>query len=248
VKYAILITAVFCAVSSASAVWLGGDLTFQSKYIWRGAVFNDKPVLQPWVASGIGGASVTVWGNMDLTDQNSYIEDGDQQDPTGKFTEIDLILNYSESIGPVSLTAGYNKYWYPNTSYSETAASELTLSAGLDAFLYPTLTSAFSMEDAEGIYTALTVSHSKTLSDIVSAGLSLNLGYGNEKHNGYYYGVPEGGLADLTVNLSVPFALPCGLSVTPMIEYTSLLDSEVSDVFEKPSNVRGGLSLTYYFL
>ncbi len=247
-KTVILVTFLITSLSIAAPVWLAGDVTFQSKYIWRGAVFNDAAVLQPWAAAGIGGAAVTVWGNMDMTDKNSWLDGTEEQDPTGKFTEIDLILNYSEQLGPIALTAGFNKYWYPNTSYSETAASELTLAAGYSLLLNPTVTVALSLEDAEGIYTGLGLSHSVAISGLVSAGASLNLGYGDEKHNGYYYGVSEAGLADLTLGLSVPVSFPCGLTATPMLEYASLVKSEISDVFEEPSNVRGGLSLTYYFL
>lgn len=247
-KTVILVTLLLCVIASASPVWLAGDATFQSKYIWRGIVFNDGGVLQPWVATGISGAAVTMWGNMDLSDKNTWLDDEKEQDPTGKFTEIDLILNYSEQLGPVALTAGYNKYWYPNTSYSETAASELTLAAGYSTLLNPTVTVALSLEDSEGIYTGLGLSHSVGISGLVSAGASLNLGYGDEKHNGYYYGVAEAGLADLTIGLSVPVSFPCGLTATPMLEYASLVKSEISDVFEEPSNIRGGLSLTYYFL
>lgn len=247
-KTAILVSCIFCFVCSAAPIWLGGDIDFQSKYIWRGAVFNDRAVLQPWVAAGTDDAAITVWGNMDLTDQNSWLDEGEVQDPTGKFTEIDLILNYTRGVGPVSLTAGFNKYWYPNTSYSETAASELTLAASLGTLLSPTLTFAYSMEDAEGLYTGLGISHYAGLSETVSAGGWLNLGYGDEKHNGYYYGVANAGLADLTAGVSAPITFPCGLVATPMAEYASLIDSEISDAFAKPSNLRGGLSLTYYFL
>lgn len=247
-KTVILVTLLLCVIASASPVWLAGDATFQSKYIWRGIVFNDGGVLQPWVATGIGGAAVTMWGNMDLSDKNTWLDDEKEQDPTGKFTEIDLILNYSEQLGPVALTAGYNKYWYPNTSYSETAASELTLVAGCSTLLSPTLTMALSLEDAEGLYTALGLSHSIALQGCLSAGATLNLGYGDEKHNGYYYGVTKAGLTDLTIGVSAPIAFPFGLTATPMLEYSSLLDSEISDVFAEPSNLRGGLSLTYYFL
>lgn len=247
-KLFILVTTIICSICNASPVWLGGDVTFQSKYIWRGAVINDKPVIQPWIASGIGNAAVTIWGSLDLTDQNTYLENSEVQDPSGKFTEIDLILNYSGNIGPTCLTAGYNKYWYPNSPYSETSASEATLSACYDAFLYPTLTTAFSMGDAEGVYMALTLSHSERISELASADISVNLGYGDEKHNGYYYGAAQGGLADLTVNLSVPFVLPSNFTIAPIIEYASLLDSEVRDAFDNPSNFRGGVSLTRYFL
>ncbi len=247
-KTVILVTLLICTIAAASPVWLAGDATFQSKYIWRGAVFNDAAVLQPWLAAGIGGAAVTVWGNMDLTDKNTWLDGTEEQDPTGKFTEIDLILNYSQQLGPVALTAGFNKYWYPNSISSEIAASELTLAAGYTVLLNPTVTVALSLEDAEGVYTALGLSHSVGISGLVSAGASLNLGYGDEKHNGYYYGVAEAGLADLTIGLSVPVSFPCGLTATPMLEYASLVKSEISDAFPEPSNVRGGLSLTYYFL
>lgn len=247
-KTAVLVICLLSCVSIAAPIWVSGDVTFQSKYIWRGAVFNDRAVLQPWVAVGTDAAAITLWGNMDLTDQNSWLEDGEVQDPTGKFTEIDLILNYTHVLGPVSLTVGFNKYWYPSTSYSETAASEITFAAGYDAILAPTVTFAYSLEDAEGLYTGLGISHYTGLSETASAGAWVNLGYGDEKHNGYYYGVPEAGLADLTVGVSAPVAFPCGLTATPMVEYASLLKSEIADVFAEPSNLRGGLSLTYSFL
>jgi hypothetical protein len=114
------------------------------------------------------------------------------------------------------------------------------ISAARDAFLYPTLTFVFSMEDTEGINTALTLSH--------SADLRVKLGYDDEKHNGYHYALNQSVLAYLEANLSLPFVLPCGLSATPMVEHTSLLDSDVREAIEIPSNFRFGLAPDYSFI
>ena len=45
-------------------------LDYNSKYVWRGILVTDDPVLQPSITFAFKGFSLNIWANMDLTDVN----------------------------------------------------------------------------------------------------------------------------------------------------------------------------------
>ena len=127
------------------------DLAFVNKYVWRGMLLTDGPVFQPAATLGYKGASVGVWGNLDLDDVN---------DTEGEFNEIDLVLDYTHSINEFSVSGGLIYYDFPNTDFRSTV--ELYVAAGVDILLQPCLTVYFDVDQAEGIYGTLGLSHNYT--------------------------------------------------------------------------------------
>lgn len=242
-KTAFVLCLLLMSAAVAGDLWGSADLTARSSYIFRGVVYVDAPVLEPSASLGISGFSTTLWGSMELTDENDY---GDEYGTAeGELTEVDLILDYTRDFGPFWAYTGIGKYWYPNTGYE--SSSEFYLSVGPNTVLSPALNLYRDLEQSEGMYGAISLSQAIPVGSLMPS-LGLKLGYGNRRHNLAFYGVNKASIADLTLDLAVPFSVSGSVTVTPSVEYTTLPDGEVSDAFEDPTHFRGGLSVTWGFL
>lgn len=117
------------AVMLIAAAAYGADaslsLDLASAYVFRGATMNDGLVLQPGLeASGAGGLTVGVWGNLDLDDYDGALE-------KDEFSEVDLYASYALPISLVDLSVGYTEYVYPMGARADREASiSLGKSAG----------------------------------------------------------------------------------------------------------------------
>ena len=98
------------------------DLSYVTKYVWRGIPVTSESVFQPsFTVAHSSGTSANVWANMDVTDVNGL---------SGEVNEIDYTLDYSWEDGFASLSAGFIRYTFPNTPF--TATSEVYAGAGFD--------------------------------------------------------------------------------------------------------------------
>ncbi len=236
-------------ISSAGEGYVYIDATYNSKYVWRGITFVDNSVLQPSIMIGSNELSLCAWGSIELTNENIY----EGEDSTaGDFTEADIFLDYTNSIGLVTLSGGMMYCSYPNTGYR--ATTELYLVGSLGVPLSPTVSLYRDVVEVDGFYGILGVSH--TFDGVLpSLGvmnptitLSGSAGYGNSLHNGWYYGVDKAAPGAATFGAAFAFTLDDAIWLTPSINYSTLLDSEIREVFE-PVNTENntwlGVSLTW---
>ncbi len=221
---------------------LGLDLTYSGKYVWRGVNVVDDHVLQPSLTAGWRGFSVNVWGNRDLTSENGSAND---------FTEIDFTADYSWTHGPAALSVGAIRYIFPHSGGHST--TEFYGSVALDMVLSPSLTVYQDVEEADGTYVSMAVGHSIDEiwrpSEGVTAGLELGLsvGMGSSEHNRFYYGAGGGALSDLLLTVGLPVQMGEHSTLTPFLNYSSLLDGQIRDAMSDDSNLWGGLSLAVSF-
>jgi hypothetical protein len=217
------------------------DLSVYSKYMWRGVNVVDDPVLQPSLDLSAYGFGVNVWGNVDLTDVN-----GDQWE----FSEVDLTFSYTFSLDLVELGAGAVVYYFPTVGGNTT---ELFVSAGIDTVLSPALTVYQDIDEVDGTYAVLSISHG--FNDPFKVGeaagispeLTASIGYGSKKHNEAYYGENSAGVADLTFGLVVPWTIADGITVAASAYYCFLIDSGIRDAADDADNFWAGVSLTLSF-
>lgn len=210
---------VITAGLGADAADVNVDLPVLSAYVWRGQVLNDEAVVQPALNVVSGGFGVNVWGNYNTTD--NVTEDPD-------FSEIDLTVSYGGKLGPVGYGVGVIEYLFPNTAYSGTREIYASLSLP-DAPVIPTLGVYRDIDEADGFYATLGLSKSMALGDKATLGLSVSLGAGDEDYNTFYFGVDDAALNDANVSASVSFALTDTVTLTPGVQYTWLLDSDIED-------------------
>ncbi len=218
------------------------DSTVNGKYVWRGINVVDGAVFQPSVTVGRGGFSANAWGNMDITNDNG--QDGD-------FTEIDLTLDYSWAWEVANFSAGAIYYTFPHGS-AGASTTELYASAGLDCVLSPTVTVYEDVDEASGTYGTFSIGHGIDLgspADGVSVGLdmSASAAYSSSDFNAFYYGPDESGFADALFSVGLPVAWDSGLSVTPAVNYSSMMDGDLEDALQDDSNFWAGVTVGYSF-
>ena len=242
----LLATAAAGIFSGASAEETKGpsvsaDITVASKYVWRGLVLTDDPVLQPSLTVDYKSLNLNVWGNTDLTDVNGT---------PGETNELDYTLSYSFAVNKVNLTLGVIQYTFPHTDFEPT--TEIYGSAGLDMLLSPTVSIYYDVDQVNGLYGTLGISHSFSLGEVYkgitpSLDLSGSIGYGSSNYNEGYFGVDSSGLVDLllTATLSVP--IDDHLSVGPFVSFSQVLDSDLKDAVDKDNATIFGATLSLAF-
>jgi hypothetical protein len=199
---------------------------FNSTYIWRGQLLNDDFVFQPSIGLAYGGLSASLWGNMDMTDYH---------DNSGEFTEYDWTVGYADTIPGMDFlkySVGVIYYYFPSIS-NDADTVEIYAGLGLDMPLSPTVTVYRDVDEIDGTYVAFSVSHSIDtlfeLSPEMPVGMTFltSLGWGSQSYNkGYWGGLDESSLQDLTVTVGFPIAVS-GWTLTPTVNYVTLLDSDV---------------------
>jgi hypothetical protein len=216
----------------------GVNLTFVNKYVWRGMLLTDGPVFQPAATLGYKGASVNVWGNLDLNDVN---------DTAGEFNEIDLTLDYTHTIKEFSVSGGLIYYDFPNTDFNSTM--ELYVAGGIDILLQPTITVYFDVDQVEGIYGTLGFSHSFDLPDSDSVSWSLDLttsvGLGSVQYVDYYFGVHDAAFTDFYAEGSLPITIFDQLTISPYVGVTVVLDTALRAQTAQSDNFLVGAILSW---
>jgi len=223
---------------------LNATADLYGKYIWRGQNLNNGTVFQPSVSLGLYGFTGTVWGSLDLTDENGH---------RGELTEVDVSLDYSTEIPDLKLvevSAGAIHYQYPNTDFHST--SEIYAGVSLTCLLEPSARIYYDVDEINGAYLQLAVGH--TIEKIVTfqesyyggCAFGLSIGYGSAGYNEGSFGVDENAFNDLTVFLSLPVHVK-GLTISPSISYSGMLVEEIRAATASSDNVWAGVSVTYDF-
>ncbi|NQT53609.1 hypothetical protein HQ576_16245 [bacterium] len=217
-------------------------LDYYSKYVWRGILLTDDSVFQPGVSFGWKGLSVSVWGNMDLTDVNGN---------DTEVNEVDYTVAYEREVGPLTLGVGTIFYDFPNTDFAST--QEVYASVGVNCLLSPTLAVYRDIDEVEGFYVTLGVSHSLekviAFSENVTMGVDLGaeVSWGDKDYNLGYFGVDDSGFNALTLSASLPIAIGEHVSVTPGVNWSTLIDSDIQASTDDDDNFWAGVSVGFSF-
>ncbi len=215
-----------------------------AKYVWRGFLLTDDPVIQPGFTVGMGGFAANIWGNIDTTDLN---EDGDE---TYRIQEIDYTLSYGFSPSElVDLEVGFIHYAFPGTGLDST--SEVYASASLGVLLSPSLAVYYDIDESDGFYVNGSIGHTFALTECLGLSLGAGLGWGDDKNNEFYYGVDDSGVADLLLSGSLDYAVSENLSMSFYLGYSEIIDGDLEDAADAlygDSDVfNGGVNFTYSF-
>lgn len=219
---------------------LGFELTsdFYSKYIWRGQQVNDDPVSQTSISVSYKGLTASIWGNLDLTDYGGN---------SGEFTEWDSTLDYSGTIGDqgkIGYSLGFINYHFPSIVGDTT---EFYWGFNFDVPLSPYITVYHDIGNIKGTYVNVGISHSiekiARLTENIPIGLdfSLSAGWADSKYNNGYWGVDKSGINDLLMTVGFPIDLGNGWTVTPNLNYSTIISSSLRD-----SSNLNGVSDSFY--
>lgn len=217
------------------------DLPYVSKYVWRGTVPNSDPAFQPSLTlTHSSGVSFNLWASLDATDVNKEKDHA---------TEIDYTLNKAWSAGKIAMNAGLIDYTFPNTPFPTT--SEVYASAGLGGKYSPTLSINYDFDEANGFYASLGAGYSCSISRNKSASKPVNfsarLSYASANYNKFYFSAPESAFTDLLLTAGIPFSAGKSWSVTPAINYSTVLDGALRDGVKDPDNFFTTLTASYEF-
>ncbi|MGD9110527.1 MAG: hypothetical protein PVG93_06260 [Phycisphaerales bacterium] len=204
---------------------------FFSKYVWRGQLLNDDFVYQPGVSIATGPFTFGIWGNLDTTNIN---------DRSGDFSEVDYYFDYSgdfPGLEGVSYSLGLIYYDFPGSGADGSRVPDTTefyWGLGFDLPLNPSITVYHDLDEAEGTYVNLGLSHSienffEITPDIpVGLEISGGLGWASGSYNKYYWGTDQSKLQDFSISVSLPMEI-AGWGFTPSFNYVTLVSDDIRD-------------------
>jgi hypothetical protein len=238
------------AANAMEDVSVDATLDYVGKYIWRGGLVTDDPALQPGVTVGMDKLTLGVWGTIDTTNVN-----GDRN----QFKEIDYTLDYTDalpSVEGVTYSVGGILYEFPTATGSKDATAEIYGGLGFDCILNPTVTLYYDVDDADGFYGSLGISHSLDISEyglmedmINSLDLAASVGYADRKYNQNYWGDSVAAANDFVISATIPVKLCEAATLNASCNYVSLLDGSIkgNTPDQKSSYVYAGIGLACSF-
>ncbi len=216
-----------------------------TKYVWRGQLLTDDPVVQPSITLSRGGLSLNVWGSIDATDINEG--SGDEY----RIQEVDYTLSYGFTpTEGLDIEAGFISYTFPGTGLPTT--EEVYGSASLSNVpLTPTLVVYYDVDEVDGFYVNLGIGHTFQLTEKLALGLGAGIAWADSDYNNAYFGVDDGGLGDVSVSAALDYAVNERLSISAHVGYTAFPDDDIRDAadagYGDSSNIAGGVNLTVAF-
>lgn len=239
----VMVLGTFLAGGHASAAEVTAGVDINSAYVWRGMTFNDGAVLQPSLDVTQGGFGVNVWGNLDMDDYDGAVD-------SGEFSEVDLTLSYSWSMGAVDAGVGYIEYLFPTTDAGGGLGTRelfVSLSMGLPMDFSCSLDMYYDIDEVEDFYASLGIGYALALSDKLGLDAGASIAWAGDE----YCGDSDAGFYDYKLSLSLSYAVTEAFSVSGSVVYVDSLDDDnLVDVDDGgPLDVKTycGISLSYAF-
>lgn len=233
-----------------------------SAYIWRGQeATKNSVVIQPSMTIGYKGFSANVWGNLDTKPYSTTNETY-----SSTWTETDLTLSYTKTVGIVNAGIGYI-YYNLNAPYAGAAkpldSQELFLTLGINTLLTPTLTVYKEIDHYHQWYFLLGVSHTVKFNDLVSLKLSASASYLLSEDEATYPKVDDSITAtsdkfqnfhDGVISASLPITPWKYITVTPTVSWVFPLSDDAKNEMKFRSKncndsnfLYGGISMSFTF-
>jgi uncharacterized protein (TIGR02001 family) len=206
------------------------EIDHASKYVARGAVLFDGPALQPAVTASLPLGGGTISGGAWST-----IDEDDRAGNSGRFTEVDVHLEYERPVGPLQATLGVLRYLYPNTGFP--ASAEIHGALGWEnEIATPTLHLWYDYDHGNGSYVDLELAHEFDLSERWSLALSTSAGWMSAGQGAYYFGADSSGFSDSTSSAALSFSPTSVLGFTLTVGWASVLDGDYRRSVASPDN------------
>ena len=240
------LTLVFAAILASTAAALGpvgasANVSLMSKYVWRGLVRVDGPVVQPSVSLDVFGLSVGAWANMDMDDVN---------DQSYETSEVDYMVEYSKGLVLFEVAAGAVHYTFPVASY-DYATTEVYASLRSTLPGHAGITVFRDVDEVKGTYVSLSAGQSIPVGLVMNLETAASIGWGSAEHNNEYYEWDDAAVSDFMVGVGMPFGISGLVSVTPSVIYTGIIGSDIKDTLDKDdisdSNIIFGVTASVSF-
>lgn len=226
-------------------------LDYSTLYMFRGLnlLGEDQEVWTPRVVFTYGGFSAWYYGYYGKFDQ--FGEEGEPVSD-GNYGEEDFGLDYTFEIGKMSLTLGGLTYMYPGEverglEYLDTW--ELYAIAAFDVPLAPTISYYQDIDEVDGGFLSLDLSHSFPAGDKVSfdfmGQIGFDFGYNQPGDSELDIDGTNGDLNHAMLGLDVPWQITDSFSMHAMVQQFWSLD--VADDLEQPDETVFTVGATYGF-
>lgn len=258
------------AVAQAAEATL--EASVWSKYIWRGQVYTDDPVLQPSIDVATDfGLGFNAWMNLDLTDVNSTPDDDTQGYPT----EIDFTVYYGLPLeGLLQAEVGAATYVVSEPTGGNGTTADCYLKLSLDpaaagdswaaALPTPTVAAYYEFLEINDFYFSFGLEKAVDLTEKLSLAVGATIGYGLKDYNSYFFDasgdVAEGAAYETVdtdafndVNVSAELAWQASETLTLSLlgQYTALVEDPVKSsaeiLFGDDSWFIGGVKASWTF-
>ncbi|OGV61647.1 MAG: hypothetical protein A3K19_15195 [Lentisphaerae bacterium RIFOXYB12_FULL_65_16] len=215
-------------------------------YAWRGQLLNDDPVVQPGVTLSYKGLSLNVWGSVDATDIHEV--NGEEW----RLQEVDYTGSYTFTpLKGLDLTGGIIEYTFPGTPYDNTRELFGTVKLS-EILLAPTLSVYRDIDECDGWYANLGVSHTFSITEQLGLTLGANAGWGDREYHEFYMGgLKKSALSDVQLASTLTYAVTDWCSVSGYLRYSDFLNHDVREAADETYAESGvivggvGISLCY---
>jgi hypothetical protein len=236
--------------ANSQSLGVGFTLDYFTKYIWRGQNLNNESVFQPSIYLSKYGFTGTIWSTQDWTSVNGE---------GGEFTEVDYSLEYTNTVpyfDGIDWLVGVINYDLIGSETEDTAEvyGGLTLSK---LPLAPSAKLYRDVDEVKGTYYQFSLGH--TIEKIgewkhncyCDLALGASVGYGNSAYNkGNFDGdfdVSGRKFNDLTLSVALPICFGNCWTITPSINYSTMLAGDIRDATDKSDNLWFGIGLSADF-
>jgi hypothetical protein len=207
--------------AQAADATIGAD--FASAYVFRGATFNDEPVMQPYLeveGLEVAGKAIVVgaWANYDFT-----LDGGE----SGEFSEVDFYASM-DLVEGVSL--GYCQYTYPTAEGD--SDKEFSLSYGTEVEGIELSAAAYYMVGgayAESLYLEAGAGYGIDISDSMTASLGATVGFQAIAEEEGVADTEEG-FSNFTLSAGLGYAVSETTELSASLTYIGEMDDDVLDV------------------
>ena len=210
-----------------------------SRYIFRGAVFDEHPVLQPSVTAeqelATGTLSLDLWGNIDL--DSDRVRDS-------RLNEIVPTVDWSASLAWFDLSLGATFYEYPS-DFDDGTLELYTIVAYDELDVTPALEIWRDVDEVDGTYFSFNLSRDFELSETWSLSALAGVGWMDRGQAESNFGVRRSGWSDWLLQAAFTRALTDHLALDAIVGWTSVLDRDLRDSAEDPDNLVFTLGVSY---
>ena len=190
----------------------GSEVTFGSRYVWRGFLLNDSVSFQPAAWVTFKELTISSWSNVSKDAPFSE-----------HWTEHDLTVDYTHGFdNGFSVSGGYINYAFPDLP-ADQLANEVYGAIGYDG----SVSTGFGVYQNFGLSTGTYLVGS--LSKEIPAGRKLSLtpsfgiGYNREMF------IPDSTFSDAVFGVSATIPLGARFTVTPSVSFSKSLDNTFFD-------------------
>lgn len=195
VMFIALLLTLLGASAGGTAATVEVEVDAYSKYLWRGFLLCNEPVVQPSVTVSSDDWSLNCWTNFDAGSG-------------GRCTEVDYTISRSFPLHGSAATAGYSYYTFSDLEEGS-SSHEVFLGIAGQGKMPVSLTAYYDFAEGDGLYAELATEMPVPLGGR-EATLELALGYNRHQWR------EDTGLTHLQVSLSYPIAWR-KVTLSPMV-------------------------------